>query len=154
MIKRFKVFIATLMLAVIALPMVAAVPAMAVSGAPPAPSCDSSFLTLPSWHRGVVYHDGTDCKIKQVTETGSGTNEITLTSFVWTVVLNIIEMALHAIGYIATFFIIYGGFQFFTAGGSPDAVAKARKTILNAVIGLVISIASVGIVNFIMGIIG
>lgn len=152
MIKRLKVFVVTLMLAAITLPMVS-VPALAASGTPPATSCDSRFLTLPSWHRGVVYHDGTDCKIKKVTETGSGANEITLTSFIWTVVLNIIEMALHAVGYIAAFFIIYGGFQFFTAGGSPDAVAKAIKTILNAAIGLVISIASVGVVNLIMGII-
>jgi hypothetical protein len=149
-------------LSVLTLPAVATVPAMAAAGPnPTAKNCNTGFLTLPAWHRGVV---NVNCEIKTVAEpekdsTGKITKdidhntEITLNSFIWTVVLNVIEMALHAVGYIATFFIIYGGFQFFTAGGSPDGVTKARKTIINAVIGLVISLVSVGIVNLILGII-
>jgi hypothetical protein len=161
----FKQSIVVFAISALTLPLVATIPAMADSGDSGGGSCYGRFLTLPAWHRGVVYRVGNDCEVKTIAEPerdsqGNITKdidhdrEITLTSFVWTVVLNIIEMALHAIGYIATFFIIYGGFQFFTANGSPEGVTKARKTITNAVIGLIISLVSVGIVNLIMGIIG
>jgi hypothetical protein len=57
---------------------------------------------------------------------------------------------LQLVGYISVAFIIYGGFIFMTAGGS-DGAAKGRTTLLNAIIGLVISIASVAIVNLVTG---
>jgi hypothetical protein len=62
-------------------------------------------------------------------------------------------MLLQAAGYVATIFIIVGGFKFLTGTGSPDTVAKARTTILNAVIGLIISIFSVAIVNAVAGVV-
>ncbi|MDP3446181.1 MAG: hypothetical protein Q8T08_25250, partial [Ignavibacteria bacterium] len=67
--------------------------------------------------------------------------------------LNCIEIALVSVAYIATFFILYAGFMMIVNSGSSDIVAKSRQTILNAVIGLVISIAAVSIVNLIAGII-
>lgn len=57
---------------------------------------------------------------------------------------------LHLVGYICVAFIIYGGFIFMTAGGS-DGAARGRTTLLNAVIGLVISVASIAIVNVVTG---
>lgn len=109
------------------------------------PSCESRFLGIPPWYRGLT--EGQDCSI-----TGpSGDNAIG--GYITKIVLNIIEAVIVIIGYIAAFFIIYGGFRFLTGGSDPGAVEKARKSILNAVIGLVIALGAVAIVNFIFGII-
>jgi hypothetical protein len=107
------------------------------------PSCAKDFLGFPVWYRGLTISDS-DCSIKSPDNVGG------LSGFIWHIVLNIVEDVLMLTGYVAAFFILYGGFQFLTSQGAPDAAAKARTTILNAVIGLVISLASTGIVNFIV----
>ncbi|HRQ87022.1 MAG TPA: hypothetical protein PLY16_02835, partial [Candidatus Saccharibacteria bacterium] len=58
---------------------------------------------------------------------------------------------LQLIAYAAVAFLIVGGFQYMTGGGNPASLQKAKGTIANALIGLVISLASVGIVNLIFG---
>jgi hypothetical protein len=104
--------------------------------------CEKTILTFPVWYRGLT---DANCEIIQPTN---------LSNFIWHIVLNVIEIGLQAVIYIAIGFIIYGGFMFLTSAGDPSAAAKARTTILNAVIGLAISIASVAIVNLVLGIIG
>lgn len=108
-----------------------------------AAACDGSFLGFPTWYRGV-----TDGSCNPVVADGN------LSKFLWHIVLNCIEMGLVAVGYLAVFFILFAGFRFLTSNGNTEVVAKARMSILNAVIGLVISIASIAIVRFIFGIIG
>ena len=106
-------------------------------------TCNDGFLGFPAWYRGLT---NSDCEI--ITPDGND-GRINLTAFIWRVVLNVIEMAMVAVAYVTVAFIIYGGFQFFTSQGAPEAAAKARTTILNAVIGLVISLVAVGVITFI-----
>jgi len=106
----------------------------------------SRVLTFPVWYRGLNVSES-DCTIISPDQIGG------IGPFIWRVVLNVIEIGLQLVGYIAFFFIIYGGFQFLTSGGDPSKAASSRQTILNAVIGLVISFASIAIVNLIVGII-
>lgn len=103
-------------------------------------SCDSRFLTIPAWYRGVT---DADCNVSVEASGGD------LTTFIWKIVFNIVEAMLHVVAYIAAGFVIVGGFKYLTSAGSADANAKGRKTILNAIIGLVISIMSIGIVNLV-----
>lgn len=106
------------------------------------------ILTFPAWYRGLAESDGNGCKIRfPGTTQGNGG----LTKFVWTIILNVIDMLLQLVGYVAVGFIIYGGFIFLSSAGAPDAAARARKMILNAVIGLILAITSVAIVNLIAG---
>jgi uncharacterized membrane protein len=77
-----------------------------------------------------------------------------MSQFVWKIVLNITEMLLHLIGYLTVGFIIYGGFKYMVSAGSSDGMAKAKTTITNAVIGLVLSIVSIAIVNLVGSAIG
>jgi len=107
-----------------------------------AKDCNSGFLGFPAWYRGLT---DDNCAIKSPDSDG-------ISNFIWHIVLNVLDIALTAVGYIATFFILFGGFQFLTSTGKAEAMAKARMTILNAVIGLVISIASVSIINALMGV--
>jgi hypothetical protein len=112
-------------------------------------SCEQSvFLGIPPWYRGLSSVDASGkCSI-------DSPKDGNLSGFIWHIVLNVIEIALYLVGYIAVFFILYGGFQFLTGGSNPSQIEKARKTILNAVVGLVISISAVVIVNLIFGILG
>ena len=49
-------------------------------------------------------------------------------------------------GLLAVFFIIFGGFQYITARGDEEQVKSSKKTLTNAIIGLVIIILSYVIV--------
>lgn len=114
--------------------------------APPTQAaCGGRFLTMPSWYRGLT--DG-NCNI-DVNAAGSGSQDAKLTTFIQILALNIVEIMMHIVSYVCVAFIIVGGFKYMTSSGSPDGNTKGRQTIQNAVIGLVISIASIGIINFI-----
>lgn len=121
-----------------------------------AANCSKSILTFPTWFRGIVKIEKVDnkntCVLMSPTDLNRPGQNDGLSSFIWRIVLNALDIALQLVGYIAVGYILYGGFQFMTSQGSPDGSTKARKTILNAVIGLVISIGSVAIVNLVVGI--
>ena len=119
--------------------------AVAAPASPASAACNDQLLGIPAWYRGVV--DGS-CNI----EMPKG-DQAALSGFIWKIVLNIIEMVLVIVVYVVVAFILYGGFLFMTGGGNPSTIEKARKTILNAVIGLAISMASIAIVNLIFRII-
>lgn len=119
----------------------------AIGGEP----CVEYFLTFPNWYRGLVKKDAnSNCNIKSPSELNTADQQNGLSNFIWHVVLNVIEIGLMLAGYVAVAFILYGGFQYLTTQGAPDAAAKARTTILNAIIGLVISLVAVGVVNFVV----
>jgi len=106
-------------------------------------ACGDRLLTLPAWFKGLT--DG-ECNIKSPEPGPTG-----LSKFIWTIALNVLEAMLQIVGYVSVGFIIAGGFKYMTSSGSTDGMTKARTTILNAVIGLGISIFSVAIVNLVAG---
>jgi type IV secretory pathway VirB2 component (pilin) len=110
-------------------------------------SCESrAFLGFPPWYRDLTEIDSAgDCAILSPSDVGG------LSTFIWKIVLNVIEIGLILAGWIALFFILYGGFLFITGGGNASQVEKARKSIFNAVIGLVISMGAIAITNLIFG---
>jgi Type IV secretion system pilin len=70
---------------------------------------------------------------------------------IWLVVAAVIEMLLRIAALAAVGLVIWGGIQYITSQGEPDKTKKARGTILNAVIGLVIAVISAATVAFIAG---
>lgn len=112
------------------------------SGSTEPGTCPDRVLTFPTWYRGL---QNADCNIES-----PGSGESAVSDFIWTIVLNVIEIALQLVGYLAVGFIIYGGFKYITGAGSPDKITAGRKIILNAVIGLIISIFSIAIVNLVV----
>lgn len=113
--------------------------------AAPADKCNQGFLTFPAWYRGLTKDDGsaTKCDLKQTTDIGA---------FIWHIVLNVIEIGLQLVGYAAAGLILFGGFKFLTSSGDSAAIVSAKKTITDAVIGLIISMASIAIINLIFSI--
>jgi hypothetical protein len=116
-------------------------------------NCEARVLGIPPWYRGLTKEDknddgSVDCMILSPNDVGG------LSNFIWKIVLNIIELALVLASLIAVFYILYGGFLFITGGGNSSQVEKARKSILNAVIGLIISMGAIAITNLIFGVVG
>jgi len=111
-------------------------------------ACNDKLLTFPAWYRGLT--DG-DCNVS-IEAVGAGKSDEEggkLAVFIQILAINIIEIMLNAVAYVCIAFIIVGGFKYITSAGSPDGNEKGRKTITNALIGLVLSIVSIGIINLI-----
>lgn len=70
------------------------------------------------------------------------------------IIANIIRVALGLIGIVLVVIIIYGGYLWMTAGGNEEQIAKAKKVLINAVIGLIIILSAYAIVWFIMRMLG
>ena len=109
-----------------------------------AATCQDSLLGIPAWYRGM--QDG-NCSFK-APETGGQPDAKKL---VLRVALNIIQAGMVIVAYVTIFFLITGGFRYITSAGSSDGMAAAKKTITNAIIGLVIAILAASIVNAIAG---
>lgn len=110
-----------------------------------AKECEARVLGIPPWYRGLT--QGDNCDLKGPNDVGG------IGNYIWKIVLNGIEMAIVIAAYVTIFFILYGGFLFITGGDKPGQVEKARTTILNAVIGLIIAMAAIAITNLIFSII-
>jgi hypothetical protein len=112
------------------------------------PDCkavDVNFLSFPTWYRGL------DCE----TTVGDGQHiniakDSSVSTIIFTVALNILDMALRITGIVAVFYIIYGGFIFITAQGDPQRAGQGREAITRALIGVVIAIAASAAVSFIV----
>jgi hypothetical protein len=79
-------------------------------------------------------------------------NELTVpkTTLTSTNISDALSFVFALLGVIAVIIIILGGFQYITSQGEPQKTAKAKDTILYAVIGLVVSILAWSIVNFVL----
>jgi len=62
----------------------------------------------------------------------------------------IIQYFLGFLGVIALILILYGGFIYMTSGGEEEKVGKAKKYIINAIIGLVIILSAFAITSYVM----
>lgn len=109
--------------------------------------CEGRLLGIPPWYRGLTNNNPPTCDLKTPDDVGG------ISSFIWRIVLNGVEMAIVLVAYVAVFFLMYGGFLYLTGGAIPSQVEKARKTIFNAIIGLVIAMAAIALNNLVFGII-
>jgi hypothetical protein len=66
----------------------------------------------------------------------------------------IVTFVLIIIAVIALFFLIYGGLRWVTSGGDKGKVDEARKTVIAAIVGLVIAFLSFFILSVVLGFFG
>jgi len=99
----------------------------------------ASFLGFPTWYKYLnpVYQNG-QCVL-----------QTTMPDDLGKIGLALVEILLRLAGLIAVAFVIYGGFNYITSQGEPDKTKSARQRIVNALIGLVITIFATVIVSFI-----
>ena len=114
-----------------------------------AAECKNEVSLLPGakpWYSGLCKMDGTNKTndIELTTPQESGTK----------ITLNILNIIMVLAGYVAVAYVIWGGFKYLTANGDSGSIASAKKTITNALIGLLISLSAVAIIYFIGGVYG
>lgn len=62
----------------------------------------------------------------------------------------ILQITFGILGAAAVFVIVIAGLRFISSQGNPQEVAKARNTVIYAIIGLIIMLAAEGIVSFVL----
>lgn len=97
------------------------------------------LLSFPTWYK---YLDpqfvDNECQISFVFPDDIGA-----------VLLAVFEIVLRVASMISIGFVIYGGFRYILSQGDPESTKGARQTIINALIGLVVTIFAAAIVNVI-----
>jgi hypothetical protein len=115
-----------------------------------AAGCDesSSFLGFPTWYRylDIGEKDGDPCAVTgPLNEEG----DLDWRSAGALVGIAVVEILLRISTIIAVGFVMYGGFRYITSQGEPENTKSARQTIINSLIGLVVSLIATGLVAFI-----
>lgn len=110
-----------------------------------------NFFGFPTWYKYLVDAGYTKldklnhCQLDpQFIQNG----KLNLTS-VTLVFFGIIDILLRLAAVVAVGYIVYAGFQYLTAQGEPEKAKRALGTIINALIGLGITISAAAIVSFI-----
>lgn len=81
------------------------------------------------------------CDVGKIPKVEAGTSQLQ----------SVLRIIFAVIGAIALVYIIMAGFKLLTSLGNPDALAKARQTLLYAAIGLIIALSAEMIVNVFLG---
>ena len=81
-----------------------------------------------------------------VNEVGGSENKTDVRGFIG----NIIKTMFFIVGVLAVIVIIFAGVTFVMSAGNSQTIQKAKTTIIYAVIGLIVSILSYAIVNFVV----
>lgn len=95
------------------------------------------FFGLPRWYKYLTLDN--QCQVTNFTVPG----DLVL------VALAVIDILLRIAGIVAVFFIVYAGIQYTTSQGNPDATAKAQSGLINALIGLALTVVAIAGVTFI-----
>lgn len=144
-IKSTKLILAVFLAAFILAPTAA----VFAAGGACDPTPGSGFLGFPTWYQ---YLDG---------QTVSTNNGFTVAekcqpvlnglSDVWKIVAAVLDILLRVAGIVAIVFVLYGGVTYILSQGAPDKTKQALHTIINSLIGLVITIIAATVVGFIAG---
>jgi hypothetical protein len=78
---------------------------------------------------------------------------VTQNSDLATLVRTILNVVFGFAGVIAVGYLIYGGYQYITSGGG-DGAENAKKTIINAIIGIIVIVAAFAIANYVWSLFG
>jgi hypothetical protein len=135
--KKMKAFIAAVVF-------LAASFSFVLFSPPVSAACTDTALLIPAWYRGL--QDGS-CTFKAKT----GPDGVRNTAI--KIGLNLLQGGMVIGGYAAVIFIIKGGFNYIYSAGSPDGMASAKKTLTNAIVGLVIVVLAASIINVVAGLI-
>lgn len=113
-----------------------------------AASCSSGgFFGIPTWYK---YLDGVTT-VDPLTGRDACTPVVSSAQDIWLIGLAVIDILLRIAILAAIAFVVVGGVRFMTSQGQPDKIKAALSTVINASIGIVISLAAATIVAFVAG---
>lgn len=100
----------------------------------------SGFFGFPTWYKYLpVQPDAHGVCAAQI----SGLNDV------WLILAAVIEILTRIAAMVAVGFVIYGGVLYTTSEGDPNKTTQARHTLINALVGLVITVLAATVVNFV-----
>lgn len=111
-------------------------------------TCKNDFFGLNPWFQYL------DVQRVSVSSIDASKTACTVVNFnfpgdITLVLLALLDDILRLAGLVAIGYVIWGGISYVTSRGEPDATKRAQTTIMNALIGLVISLISVVGVAFV-----
>ncbi len=124
-------------------------------------ACGGQFLFFKPWHDGLC--DKSTGEMKAVCEKkadecnalhGGASKYVSLTTFIWTIVLNVLFDLTAAIGCLAVAMVIYGGYLYIMSQGDPGKMAKGKKTLTTAITGVILGMGASVIVYTVKTILG
>lgn len=118
--------------------------------------CKKDFLGFPRWYEYLTLD--TDCRITGpskdaldndgnpiIDKNGENVTTVDIAKATPLVLIAVIDILLRLAGMVAFAYIIISGFKFVLAQGNADKEKAARQTVINAAIGLVITIVAIGL---------
>lgn len=110
------------------------------------PACaERTFFGLPVWYR--YLNDGV--RMAEVNGTCEFVDGFNIRQDLPLVTLGVLDILIRLAGMVAVGFVIWGGIQLVTSQGDAEGVTRGRKTIINALIGLVVALFATTIVAFV-----
>ena len=106
-----------------------------------AKTCTTSFLGLRPWYYYLQLDK--NCDIQKLNSLSQLEKGIPL------ILLAIVDDLLRIAGIVAVAYVIVGAVGFIGSEGNPENAAKARSTVINALIGLAIASVAIAFVSFI-----
>lgn len=112
----------------------------------------TDFLGLSPWYQYLGNKLTADCEIKCFNfieqgktdkPCGDGKSDIPL------VLLAVVDDLLRIAGLVSIGFVMYGAFQYVISQGDPESTARAQKTVMSALIGVVVAMVAVISISFI-----
>ena len=105
-------------------------------------------MGIPAWYQYLykgqqLRADASGFSVVHLSSTGALGTDMGL------VALGVLDIVLRLAGFAAVIYIIYGGIQYITSQGEADKTKHALRTIINAFVGLVISIVAASVVAFV-----
>lgn len=107
------------------------------------PVCDDKageFFGFPTWYEYLHVHENRGCAA-----------HLTGLSDIWLIGLAVIEILLRIAILASIGFVLYAGIKYSASRGNPDKTESAKKTLEDALIGLVIAVVATAVVSFIAG---
>lgn len=99
----------------------------------------SAFDLIPRWYKYLDSKLDASCNFTEDFKIGD----------IWKIGLAVVEMLLRLAGIIAFGYTVFGGFKFVLSRGNPQEAAKARQTIIDAIIGMAIAMLATLLVAFV-----
>lgn len=106
-----------------------------------------SVFGIPTWYKYLPGQDYVD----QLTNEYTCTPKLNSISDVWLIGAAILDILLRIAALLAVGYIVVAGVNYIRSQGQPDQTAKAQRTLINAIVGLVIAVASAVLVSFVAG---
>ena len=117
----------------------------------PCTPTSGDFLGLPKWW---AYLSGQEVASDPANPKASAlycAPQITHLSDIWLIVAAIIEAMLRIAALVAIGYVLWGGIEYVRSQAEPGKTEEARKTIINALTGLVIAVGAATAVTYVAG---